>query len=120
MDVLSFWPSLSLLIFFLAIFLQCRAVGGRVTLPLGSFVTLFAYGCVGATLLSVLLQQLPLFQFAAVRNSHLDLIIPAAWLAAPPIEEFAKALPIIVLAFFPGVSRRLSIADLTLDPRSCP
>ncbi len=110
----SFWPSLGLLLFFLAIFLQCRAVGGRVTLPLGSFLTFFGYGCIGASLLSLLLQQIPLLQFAAVQNSRLDLIMPAAWLTGPPIEELAKALPVIALAFFAGISRRLSIADLTL------
>ncbi len=37
-----------------------------------------------------------------------------AWLIAPPIEELAKALPVIVLAFLTREARRLSIADLTL------
>ena len=37
-----------------------------------------------------------------------------AWLIAPPVEELAKALPVIVLAFLTREARRLSIADLTL------
>ncbi|HYM17956.1 MAG TPA: PrsW family glutamic-type intramembrane protease [Micropepsaceae bacterium] len=111
--MLSFWPSLSLLIFFLVIFLECRAVGARVTLPLKSFLLFFGYGCIGAPLLALVLQQIPFFRFEAVAadGSYLS---PAAWLTAPPIEEFAKAFPILVLAFLFRESRRLSIADFAL------
>jgi RsiW-degrading membrane proteinase PrsW (M82 family) len=109
--VFSFWPSLSLLIFFLAIFLECRAIGARVTLPLKSFLLFFGYGCIGAPLLALLLQQIPLAHFDVAGGASLS---AAAWFTAPPIEEFAKAFPILVLAFFMRESRRLSIADLTL------
>jgi len=107
--VFSFWPSLSLLVFFLVIFLECRAIAGRVTLPLGSFLMVFCYGSIGAPLLALLLQQIPIFADAGVNAAS-----PAAWLLGPPIEELAKALPVIVLAFLTRESRRLSIADLTL------
>jgi hypothetical protein len=112
--VLSFWPSLSLLAFCLVIFLECRAVGGRVTIPLGGFLAFFVYGCVGASLFSLLLQQIPYLQFASVPNAQGVPIMPAAWWTGPPIEEFSKALPVIVLAFLTTAWRRLSIADLTL------
>jgi RsiW-degrading membrane proteinase PrsW (M82 family) len=105
--VFSFWPSLSLLVFFLVIFLECRAIAGRVTLPLGSFLMVFCYGSIGAPLLALLLQQIPIFPDAGPAS-------PATWLLGPPIEELAKALPVIVLAFLTRESRRLSIADLTL------
>jgi hypothetical protein len=110
----SFWPSLSLLAFFLVIFLECRVVCGRVTIPLGGFLAFFVYGCVGATLFSLLLQQIPYLQFAAVANAQGMPVLPAAWWIGPPVEEFAKALPVIVLAFLTAAWRRLSIADLTL------
>ena len=58
LDVLSFWPSFSLLVFFLVIFLECRVIGGRVTLPLGSFLMVFCYGAIGAPLFALLLQQI--------------------------------------------------------------
>jgi RsiW-degrading membrane proteinase PrsW (M82 family) len=103
LDVLSFWPSLSLLVFFLVIFLECRTIAGRVTLPLGSFLMVFCYGAIGAPLIALLLQQIPIFPDAS-----------AAWLIGPPVEEIAKALPVIVLAFLTREARRLSIADLTL------
>src|SRR6185503_19545542 len=90
--VFSFWPSLSLLVFFLVIFLECRAIAGRVTLPLGSFLMVFCYGSIGAPLLALLLQQVPIFPDAGPAS-------PATWLLGPPIEELAKALPVIVLAF---------------------
>jgi RsiW-degrading membrane proteinase PrsW (M82 family) len=104
--VLSYWPSLGLLAVFLVIVLECRAIGARVTLPLGSLLVLFCYGCIGAPLLAVLVQQLPVlggFDAASM-----------AWLTGPPLEELAKAVPVIVLAFLTRESRRLSIADLTV------
>jgi RsiW-degrading membrane proteinase PrsW (M82 family) len=103
LDVLSFWPSLGLLVFFLVIFLECRTIAGRVTLPLGSFLMVFCYGAIGAPLLALLLQQVPFFPASS-----------AAWLVGPPVEELAKALPVLVLAFLMREGRRLSIADLTL------
>jgi RsiW-degrading membrane proteinase PrsW (M82 family) len=106
--VFAYWPSLGLLIFFLVIFLECRAIAGRVTLPLGSFLMVFCYGSIGAPLLALLLQQIPIFADASAGTS------PITWLLGPPIEELAKALPVIVLAFLTRESRRLSIADLTL------
>ena len=109
LDVLTFWPSFSLLVFFLVIFLECRAIGGRVTLPLGSFLMMFCYGAIGAPLVALLFQQIPFFPAADV-----DPASPIAWLIGPPVEELAKALPVIVLAFLTRESRRLSIADLTL------
>jgi protease prsW family protein len=112
--VFSFWPSLTLLAFFLVIFLECRVVAGRVTMPLGGFVPFFAYGCVGAALFSLLLQQLWFLQFAPVTNALGARIWPAAWWVGPPIEELAKILPVILLAFMTSAWRRLSIADLTL------
>lgn len=110
----SFWPSFSLLAFYLAIFLQCRLIAGRATIPLGGFAAYFVYGCSGATVLSLLLQQIPFLQVHDVANASGVLVPPAAWWAAPPIEEFAKALPVIVLVFATQSWRRLSIADLTL------
>ncbi|MGH7489883.1 MAG: PrsW family glutamic-type intramembrane protease, partial [bacterium] len=107
--MLSFWPSLSLLAFFLVIFLECRAIAGRVTLPLGSFLMVFCYGSIGAPLIALLLQQIPIFPDPGV-----DPAAPIAWLVGPPIEELAKALPVFLLAFLTRESRRLSIADLTL------
>lgn len=109
LDVLSLWPSFGLLVFFLVIFLECRTLGGRVTLPLGSFLMVFCYGSIGAPLLALLLQQIPLFP-----EGGADPLGPMAWLFGPPVEELAKALPVIVLAFLTRESRRLSIADLTL------
>ena len=109
LDVLSFWPSFSLLVFFLVIFLECRVIGGRVTLPLGSFLMVFCYGAIGAPLLALLFQQIPLLPDASA-----DPTGSIAWLFGPPIEELAKALPVIVLAFLTRELRRLSIADLTL------
>ena len=108
-DVLSFWPSLSLLLIFLVIFLECRAIGGRVTLPLGSFLMVFCYGAIGAPLIALLLQQIPMFPDTGAGPPS-----PLAWLVGPPIEELAKAVPVIVLAFLTREARRLSIADLTL------
>ena len=58
LDVLSFWPSFSLLVFFLVILLECRAIAGRVTLPLGGFLMVFCYGAIGAPLLALLFQQI--------------------------------------------------------------
>ena len=107
--MLAFWPSLSLLIFFLVIFLECRTIAGRVTLPLGGFLMVFCYGAIGAPLLALLLQQIPIFPDAGV-----DPAAPIAWLVGPPIEELAKALPVIVLAFLTREARRLSIADFAL------
>jgi RsiW-degrading membrane proteinase PrsW (M82 family) len=109
LNVLTLWPSFSLLVFFLVIFLECRTLGGRVTLPLGSFLMVFCYGAIGAPLLALLLQQIPLFP-----NADADPASPIAWLIGPPVEELTKALPVIVLAFLTRESRRLSIADLTL------
>lgn len=110
----SFWPSFGLLIFTLAIFLEGRALGGRATLPLRGFLAFFAYGCIGAPLFSLLLEQIPFFQFEAVDNARFDLVLPAAWWIGPPAEELAKAAPVILLAFVLKTWRRLSIADLTL------
>ena len=107
--MLSFWPSLSLLVFSLVILLECRAIAGRVTLPLGGFLTVFCYGAIGAPLLALLLQQVLTPSDAAPESMRM-----MAWLIAPPIEELAKALPVIVLAFLTREARRLSIADLTL------
>ena len=61
----SFWPSLGLSIFFLAVFLEGRALGVRATIPLRGFLAFFAYGCIGAPLISLLLQQIPFLQFDA-------------------------------------------------------
>jgi hypothetical protein len=109
LDVLSFWPSFSLLVFFLVILLECRAIAGRVTLPLGGFLMVFCYGAIGAPLLALLLQQVLTPSDATTESMRL-----MAWLIAPPIEELAKALPVIVLAFVAREARRLSIADLAL------
>ena len=109
LDVLSFWPSFSLLVFFLVILLECRAIAGRVTLPLGGLLMVFCYGAIGAPLLALLLQQI-----LTPSDASADSMRVVAWLIAPPIEELAKALPVIVLAFLTREARRLSIADLTL------
>ena len=109
LDVLSFWPSFSLLVFFLVILLECRAIAGRVTLPLGGILMVFCYGAIGAPLLALMLQQILTPSGASADSMRL-----MAWLIAPPIEELAKAVPVIVLAFLSREARRLSIADLTL------
>jgi hypothetical protein len=113
--VLSFCPSLSLLVFFLAIFLECRVLAGRVTVPLRGFFPFFAYGCVGASLLSLVLQQIPL----GPANANSDFAKLASFVAGPPIEELAKALPIVVLAFIATTWRRLAIGDLALAGVAC-
>jgi len=114
LDVLSLWPSFSLLLFSLVIFLECRVAGGRATMPLGKFLPFFIYGCAGAITLSLLSQQLAVVSLHAAFNPGSQSATTIAWFAGPPIEELAKALPVIALAFFASTWRRLSIADLAL------
>lgn len=107
--MLGLWPSLGLLLIFIVIWFECRLLAGRATLPLGRFVLFFTLGCVGSALLALLLQQLPFLRFTWGGDPT-----TASWLTGPTIEEFAKALPILILAFVLEDGRRLTIADLAL------
>ncbi len=112
--MLTWWPSLGLLLLLAVLWLECRILAGRVSISAPRFFLFFYFGCLGSSLLSLFLQNLPFFQLAAEQNAHYDWVYPTTWLAGPPIEELSKALPVLVLAFLLSTGRRLTVADLTL------
>ena len=90
--MLGVWPSLGLLILFIIIWFECRVLAARTTLPSRTFILFFIFGCVGSSFLALLLQHLPLLQFTWGGDPTTP-----TWLTGPTIEEFAKALPILIL-----------------------
>ncbi len=108
------WPSLSFLLVLIVFWLLFRLYAWRTTLSTGLYVMFFVFGCVGSVLVALYLQAVPIhfpLEEGGLGQAAAD---PKWWLLGPVVEEFAKALPVIILAFFLPVSRRLSIADFAL------
>ncbi len=112
--MLSFWPSLSVFGFSLAVFFECRLLAGRATISLRGLVSYVLFGAIGASLIAILLEQIPFLSFGFMAPVRSALIAQAVSLFGPVSEEFAKALPVILIAFVTGAWRRLSLADLVL------
>ncbi|HEY0437398.1 MAG TPA: PrsW family glutamic-type intramembrane protease, partial [Phenylobacterium sp.] len=106
-------PTLALYLVMMSYWLGCRLYGARSTFsPLG-MLSFFTYGCVGAVLLSLYLEAIPLPFHMETGTNYAD-VSPSTWLTGPAIEEFAKALPVFLLAAFASTARRMGIADFAL------
>ena len=99
------WPSLWLLILIFLLFVEVRLLGGRLTLGARRLLLVFSYGAAGATILNLAAQRLAII--ALPLNT-------VAWSLGPFLEEFAKVLPVLLLAYGFSGRRRLTIADYAL------
>src|SRR5207245_10458869 len=69
------------------------------------FLHLFAWGCIGATAVSLLVARLLSIRMGTASYSYS---------AGPVVEELAKAAPVLLIAFVWRDGRRLTITDLAL------
>src|SRR5580704_147083 len=100
--MLNLWPSASLLFLFALVWFEFRAIGGRTTLGLSRFASLFFLGSIGSTGCALFLQRICLVFLATKTQS---------WLTGPAIEEICKAAPAFLLVLFLLDWRKLSISD---------
>ena len=98
-------PTFSLLLSLIVIALIFRVFAWRATMATGTLVLVFSFGSIAATLISLYLQGL-LLPFMPIKV--------ISFTAGPVFEEVAKLLPVILIAFFPLIVRRLSVADFAL------
>lgn len=82
-----------------------RVLAGRATLATRDFARLFIVGLAGSTTAALLLERL-------VRSATLHQAVTGIY--AGPIEELAKALPLLAMLAFFGSWRRLTLADWAL------
>src|SRR5438309_7117486 len=101
----STWPTGIIVLLLALLWVECRLLSGRPTVAPGRFFLAFCFGTIGATVLSLLLERVG---DAFITPAHVGYTL------GPPVEELAKALPLILIAFVWRDGRRLGIADLTL------
>jgi|GEM_PF-3635990 len=112
--VQALFPSVSLLLVLAAYWVLFRVYAWSATLPAGVMLRFFAVGAVGSVVLALYLQALPIPFTLDPNGTMYATVDPRIWMLGPLAEEFAKALPVILIAFVFPYGRRLSIADFAL------
>jgi len=102
---MNVWPTLELAGLLLLLWTECRLLALRTTVSPRRFLQLFAWGCIGATAVSLLVARLLSIRMGTASYSYS---------AGPVVEELAKAAPVLLIAFVWRDGRRLTITDLAL------
>ena len=105
--------TLNLLAVLFSLWLVFRLYAARATFSSMGLLVYFTFGCVGSTLIALYLQAIPT-PWPPEEGNAFASALPATWLTGPPIEEFAKAIPLFVLVAFAPAARRMAIADFAL------
>jgi RsiW-degrading membrane proteinase PrsW (M82 family) len=94
-----------LLILSFLLFLEVRLLGGRTTVGFSRLLLGFSFGATGAAIINIAVQRIALVELE-------NLVV--AWTVGPALEEFAKAIPVLLLVYGFSGRRRLTVADYTL------
>lgn len=106
-------PTLAFLTLQLGLWMICRIYAARSTFSSLGLLVFYTFGCVGSTMLALYLQAVPV-PFPMGEGVYGAPVAPETWLTGPSIEEFAKAVPLLVLVAFAPAARRMAIADFAL------